>query len=99
MSEGSLWLEPELRRIDALVAAELAPGDTGRAESMLRSSVQRARELRFPVFERRCLASLAQFLESSGRPDPAVESRLAELASLGDLDRRVSAAMQALAPA
>jgi tetratricopeptide (TPR) repeat protein len=94
MPEGSQLLEPEVRRVHALVAAELAPTDRDRAEGLLRGAVRCAREYGFPVFERRCLVSLAQFLGSSGRSDAAVTSRLGELSHLDGLDRRVARAMQ-----
>jgi class 3 adenylate cyclase/tetratricopeptide (TPR) repeat protein len=95
MHEGSLWLEPELRRIDAMIMAELAPSETDRAETMFRTALRRAQELRFPVFETRCLGSLARFLRAAGRRDEALESRLGELAHLDNLGRRVAIAMQA----
>lgn len=99
MPAGCQWLEAELRRVHALVAAELAPADRDRAETLLRGAVTCAQEYRFPVLERRCLVSLAQFLESAGRSDATVEARLGELSNFADLDRRVARAMQAFAPA
>ena len=97
MSEGSRWLEPELLRVRALVAADLPSTGVEEAEAGFRTALARARELGFPVFERRCLASLAQFLAASGRRDGAVEARLAELSHLDNLSARVADAMQALA--
>jgi predicted ATPase len=94
MPEGCQWLEAELRRVHALVAAELAPTELDRSEALLRRAVRCAQDYRFPVLERRCLLSLSQFLESAGRPDATVESRLGELSHLGDLDQRVARAMQ-----
>jgi len=94
MPEGCQWLEAELRRVHALVAAELAPTDLDRAESLLRGAVKCAQDYGFAVLERRCLVSLVQFLDSAGCPDATVESRLGELAHLADLDRRVARAMQ-----
>jgi tetratricopeptide (TPR) repeat protein len=94
MPAGSQWLEAELRRVQALVAADFAPADRDRAETLFRAAVTCAQEQRFPVIERRCLVSLAQFLESSGRRDASVESRLRELSHLADLDQRVARAMQ-----
>jgi len=94
MPEGGQWLEAELRRVQALVAADLAPTDLDRAETLFRGAVKCAQDQRFPVIERRCLVSLAQFLGSSGRPDVTVAARLGELAHLGDLDRRVARAME-----
>ena len=94
MPEGCQWLEAELRRVHALVTAELAPTEPDHAETLLRGAVRCAQDYRFPVLERRCLLSLARFLDSAGRPDATVESRLGELSHLADLDRRVARAMQ-----
>ena len=94
MPEGSQLFEAELLRVHALVAAELAPTDVDRAETRFREAVRCARDHRLPLFEWRCLVSLAQFLGSAGRHDAAVESRLAELSHLDHLDRRVARAMQ-----
>lgn len=94
MPLGSLWLEPELRRVKALVTAAVLPAQVDRAEALLREAVASAQRLRFPVFERRCLSSLAEFLQKSGRPDTAVESRVRELSYLDDLGRRVEQAMR-----
>ena len=94
MPEGSQLFESELRRVHALVAAELAPTELDRAETLFRDAVRCAQDYRLPLFEKRCLLSLAQFLSSSDRQDAAVESRLAELSYLDHLDRRVARAMQ-----
>jgi hypothetical protein len=42
------------------------------------------------------LVTLAQFLDSSGRHDPTVDSRLGELSHLKGLGERVARAMQAM---
>jgi predicted ATPase/class 3 adenylate cyclase len=94
MPEGSLWLEPELRRVQALVAAALMPKELDHAETLFRGAIKSALEYRSPLLERRCLVSLEQFLRSSGRRDAAVESRLGELSHFQDLGRRVARAMQ-----
>jgi class 3 adenylate cyclase/tetratricopeptide (TPR) repeat protein len=94
MPAGCQWLEAELRRVQALVAADLAPTDLDRAEALFRGAVKCGQDQRFPIIERRCLVSLAQFLDSSGRRDASVESRLGELSNFADLDRRVARAMQ-----
>src|SRR5262249_46896412 len=67
MPEGCQFLEADLRRVQALVAAELAPADLDRAETLFRGAVKCAQEYGFPVLERRCLLSLARFLDSAGR--------------------------------
>jgi class 3 adenylate cyclase/tetratricopeptide (TPR) repeat protein len=87
-----LWLEPELRRIEALISRELFPRKPERAVGMLRSAVRRAQELGFPVFERRCLVTLKQ---CAAPDDFEFESRLRELSHLGNLPERVASAMQA----
>jgi class 3 adenylate cyclase/predicted ATPase len=93
MSESSyLWLEPELRRIEALIMGELSPRGTDVAERKLRSAVACAVKLGFPVLERRCLLSLKECLRGY---DFEVESRLRTLSHLGNLDRRVARAMEA----
>jgi tetratricopeptide (TPR) repeat protein len=95
MPEGTQWLEPELRRVQALVAADLAPDDSERAEALLRGAAESAAvQYRTPLLERRCLLSLQEFLSRSGRRDAGVESRLRELSHLGDLASRVARAMQ-----
>ena len=92
MPLGSRWLEPELRRVQAVVTAAVAPKD---AEALFRAAVKSARDLRFPAFERSCLASLKAFLAAAGREDTEVEGRLRELAPLASAARRVAEAMQA----
>jgi hypothetical protein len=92
MPLGSRWLEPELRRVQAVVTAAVAPKN---AEALLRAAVESARDLRFPAFERSCLASLKAFLASAGREDSEVEARLRELAPLANAGRRIAEAMQA----
>jgi predicted ATPase len=99
MPEGSRWLEPELRRVQAVIAAELTPAESQVAETMFRGAIACAEEFRSPVFERRCLVSFDEFLKSSGRRDVAVESRLAELHHLHNLSQRVATAMRATSSA
>ena len=76
MPEGTQFLESELRRVQALVVAELAPTELDRTETLFRSAVKCAQDYRFPILERRCLVSLAQFLDGAGRRDAGVEARL-----------------------
>jgi class 3 adenylate cyclase/tetratricopeptide (TPR) repeat protein len=98
LAEGSRWLEPELRRVQAVIAADLTPTDVEGAEQLFRRAIACAQEFRNPIFERRCLASFEQFLQSTGRRDAGVESRLCDLAPLGNLGQRVASAMQARPP-
>jgi hypothetical protein len=95
MSEGSRWLEPELRRVQAAIAADVPPPDWPRAEALFRCAIRSAQESPYPVFERRCLVSFQQFLKSSGRRDEAVEARLGELSYLDNLRQRVASAVRA----
>jgi len=97
--EGGQLFDSELRRVHAMVMAEIAPTELDRAETLFRDAVRCAQDYRLPLFERRCLVSLAQFLRSSGTADPTVEARLGELAHLDSLDRRVARAMQKFAHA
>ena len=94
LSEGSRWLEPEVRRVAALVAADIQATNLDNAEAMLRDAVTSAQSFGFPVMERRCLNSLAKFL-GSDRRDPNVDARLQALAHLDKLDRRVEKALLA----
>jgi class 3 adenylate cyclase/tetratricopeptide (TPR) repeat protein len=94
LPEGSRWLEPEVRRVAGLVAADLQATKLDDAEAMFRGAVSSAQHFGFPVMERRCLSSLAKFL-GSHRSDPDVDARLRALAHLDNLDRRVERALAA----
>jgi class 3 adenylate cyclase/tetratricopeptide (TPR) repeat protein len=85
-----LWLEPELRRIEALILKETK--GPAAAEKALRRAVGSAQSLGFPVLERRCLASLKQLLGPIHH-DAEVEARLTQLSYLGDLAQRVAHVM------
>lgn len=98
MQEGSSWLEPELRRVQAVVAADLGPADGAETESLFHAAIESARKLQFPLFERRCLVSFHEFLKSSDRHDAEIEERLGALAHLSDLGPRVGVATRAHAP-
>lgn len=91
-----LWLEPELRRIEALILNETEGPAV--AEQALRHAVECARTLGFPVLERRCLLSLKEVV-GPNRDDSALDARLGELSHLGDLARKVATAMKAAAKA
>ena len=91
---GSRWLEPEVRRVAALVSVELEPAQLDHAEAMLRHAVTCAQELGFPVMERRCLSSLVNLLGPQRR-DSTIDARLAALSHLTNLDRRVDRALRA----
>jgi class 3 adenylate cyclase/predicted ATPase len=87
---SSVWFEPELRRIEALIWRETKGSIS--AEAALRRAVACAQALAFPVLERRCLVSLKQLLGPTHH-DLEVEARLKELSPLGDLAQRVSRVM------
>ena len=87
-----LWLEPELRRIEALILKETK--GLIAAEEALRRAVACAQTLGFPVMERRCLVSLKQLLGPNHR-DVEIETRLEKLSYLGDLAQRVADVMKA----
>ncbi len=91
----SLWFEPELRRIEALIAAERTPHEPERAEMMLRDATACARRLEFPIMERWCLLSLKSHL-GPDRKDTDIESRLATLAYLEDAAERLAARMHTM---
>ncbi len=92
MSQGTRWLEPELLRIEALIASELAPDRPDNAAAMLQAAALRARQIGFPVMERRCLQSLKTLPKLL--LDPEVDSRLNELSPFDKLDQRVDRIMQ-----
>lgn len=86
-----VWLEPELRRIEALIMKEVRGPAV--AEEALRGALACAQSLSFPVLERRCLVSLKQLL-GPDREDAEVEARLKQLSYLGNLKRRVAQIME-----
>jgi class 3 adenylate cyclase/tetratricopeptide (TPR) repeat protein len=94
ISEGTdLWIEAEVRRIDALVAADMKVESAEKVEAKFREAIERARNLGFPIFELRSLLSLQNFL-GPNRKDIEIEARLKKLAHLQNLDRRVEAAIK-----
>ena len=90
---GDRWIEPEVRRIDALVANDLKSQSTELIEAKFRNSVECAQNLGFPIFELRGLLSLQAFL-GPRRQDIEIESRIRELSHLQNLDRRVADAVR-----
>jgi hypothetical protein len=90
---GDRWIEPEVRRIDALIANDLKSQSTEIIEAKFRSSVECAQTLGFPIFELRGLLSLQAFL-GPRRQDIEIESRIRELSHLQNLDRRVADAVR-----
>ncbi len=92
MTEGSLWLEPEIRRIAALVE-DSDPERPGRAEAMAREAIAGAQRLGFDVMEWRCLCSLAEIVGLE-RLDASTKARAAALESMSTLDRRAVEAVK-----
>jgi tetratricopeptide (TPR) repeat protein len=74
------WLEPEVLRVEALVAHNLEPSKT---EEMLRAAITKAQALRFPLFELRCLDSFREIVGA----DSVFDARVQELAQYRNLDR------------
>jgi hypothetical protein len=90
-SVSDRWIEPEVRRIAALITAETSPGDPG-ALTLARQAVACARRIASPVFELRCLETLHALSNASERRE--IEARLTELAAFRDLDQRLRRQMQ-----
>ena len=97
LAHNSKWFEPEVLRVEALIARDLDPGDPREAEAGLRRAVDSARRSGLPVFELRCLVELRGLLGRTGRI-PDVEARIEELAHVQDAGRRAEAAMRARSP-
>jgi tetratricopeptide (TPR) repeat protein len=87
-----LWLEPELRRIEALILKETKGAAT--AEEALRRAAACAQTLGFPVLARRCLVNLKELL-GPNRHDTEIEAKLRQLSYLGNLAQRVAHVMSA----
>jgi tetratricopeptide (TPR) repeat protein len=94
ISDGSdRWIEPEVRRIDAIVAHDSAAYDAKIIEDKFRSSVECARRLSFLPFELRGLLSLRDFLGNESK-NSELEARISELAYLKNLEDRVAEAVR-----
>ncbi len=81
------WLEPEVKRIAALVMRDAGRG--AEAENMMRAAVACAFKLHFPIFEQRALRTLQETL--GDRTDPDVKRRLRDLSPWDDVARKVIA--------
>jgi len=88
------WIEPEVRRVDALIESDIKPSNTERIEVKFREAIDCAKKLGFPIFELRGLLSLQSFLGPS-RKNTEIASRIKELSHLQNLDQRVEAAVRA----
>ena len=80
---GEHWCEPEVRRVEALVASAMHPDEPERAAAMLRDAVACARLYGSPSFELRCLRSLLEL------PGVEPEDGGAVLGRYGELSRRL----------
>jgi predicted ATPase len=78
-----VWLAPEVLRVQSLVTRDAGGVDAAGAESLARSAAAKARELKFPFFELRCLDTLA---EIAGR-DAALEQRAETLSRYRNVGR------------
>ena len=97
LARDSKWFEPEVLRVEALIARDLNPGDPREAEAGLRGAVDSARRSGLPVVELRCLLELRSLLGRTGRI-PDLEARIEELAHVQEAGRRAEAAMRARSP-
>jgi class 3 adenylate cyclase/tetratricopeptide (TPR) repeat protein len=97
ISSDSRWFEPEVRRIEALLARDLHPEEPKAAETKLKDAAECARRYGLPVFELRCLLDLKSLLGPT-RQASDVDSRIGELAHVRDVDRRAEAAARTRAP-
>jgi class 3 adenylate cyclase/tetratricopeptide (TPR) repeat protein len=86
-----VWLEPELRRIEALILKETEGSNV--AEEALRRALECAESRASPVLERRCLLSLRNLIGQSHH-DFELEAKLKKLSYLGDLAQKVATAMK-----
>jgi class 3 adenylate cyclase/tetratricopeptide (TPR) repeat protein len=97
LSRDSTWFEPDVLRVEALIARDLNPGDPREAEAGLRAAVDCARRSGLPVAELRCLLELRSLLGRTGHI-PEVEARIEELVHVQEAGRRAEAAMRARSP-
>jgi tetratricopeptide (TPR) repeat protein len=83
VTSAAVWLEPEIRRLDALIDFELALNDPSQAIQALEKAPLRALQMETPVFERRCLLTLREIGGHSDKVD--VKGRLSATAQFSDL--------------
>jgi len=91
---GDRWIEPEVRRIDALIASDLKLQSEESIEAKFRGSVECAQRLGFPIFELRALLGLQKF-RGPRQQDVKIEVRIKELSHLHELEDRVADAVKA----
>jgi class 3 adenylate cyclase/predicted ATPase len=84
------WLEPEIMRIEALVARDLNPKDPAKAERSIRAAIGLAQSLGFPMFELRCLDTFKDIVGD----DAQFDTRAEELSRYRNLDRLAANALR-----
>lgn len=82
---GDLWLAPEVLRIQALVMSDCDARNGDEPEEIIRGAVAKARSLKFPLFELRCLDTMNEIL--GGKLDAADTARMDALAAYRNLNR------------
>jgi hypothetical protein len=97
LASDSKWVEPEVRRVEALIIRDLRPQDLKQAETSLELAIECTRMLGLPMFELRCLVELKNVF-GNRRDMPEVDRRTEELSAFRDVDRRAAAAVRAQAP-
>jgi class 3 adenylate cyclase len=97
MASDSKWVEPEVRRVEALTIRDARPQDLKEAETSLELAIECTRMLGLPMFELRCLLDLKNVV-GNRRDILEVDRRIEELAAFRDVDRRAATAVRALAP-
>ncbi|MBV8186830.1 MAG: AAA family ATPase [Alphaproteobacteria bacterium] len=97
MASDSKWVEPEVRRVQALIIRDRRPQDLKQAEISLELGLECTRMVGLPMFELRCLVE-HKAMFGARRDMPEVDRRIAELSAYRDVDRRAAAAVRAHAP-
>jgi class 3 adenylate cyclase/predicted ATPase len=81
---GDRWLEPDVLRIEALIANDREPEKRTLTQARLRNAIECARRFGNPIFELNCLLNLRD-LQRSQQNDSEVETRISELSMFEDL--------------
>ena len=97
MTSDSKWVEPEVRRVEALVIRDLRPQDLKQAETSLELAIECTRMLGLPMFELRCLIEFKNMFGAK-HDMPDVDRRIDELSAFRDVDRRAAAAVREHVP-
>jgi predicted ATPase len=97
IATDSKWVEPEVRRVHALMIRDLRPHDLKQAETSLQLAIECTRNLGLPIFELRCLIEFKNMF-GARRELPEIDRRIDELSAFREVDRRAAAAVRAYAP-